>query len=105
MQIKPSQIPSASVLAKTQLPSCPTPRKMRMNPRTVPSRPSSGEICAMVPNMFSRFSSRATSTRLLSSSNSRSCSRDNSRLRMAIFVIRATGPGVASQIATNSTML
>ena len=28
-------------------------------PGTVPSRPSSGTICAMVPSMFRRFSSRA----------------------------------------------
>ena len=74
-----------------------------MKPRTVPSNPSNGAICAMVASKFNFCSSRGTSHAPASSSTSRTASRPRSRLRIASLTRRATGPGVASQMARAST--
>jgi hypothetical protein len=59
----------------------------------------------MVAIKFNRSSSSGTSVRPASSTASRTRSRLLSRLSMAVFTSRATGPGVASQIEIASTTL
>ena len=105
MQTNACQTPPVSSAACANCPSLSITPNILMKPSAVPSSPSNGAICAMVASMFNFSSKRGTSCSPVSSSASRTPSRPRSRLRMAFFTSRATGPGVASQMESASTTL